>query len=211
MEIGTKARLAFYADASFHQLNQSGANGKPQSYAAKLSGRRRVNLFEQLEDIRGPILRNTDPGICYDDMQHDESIFHRINEDLHVNKSGLRKLKSIGQQIGDNLSKLSRISKKPDRRVGSKRPVQTDLLFQGSLTKLRNNFHKQIVQIKSGVIQPSDSVSNSLAGRTLSEIEKMAILQTLRHVRGNKAKAARELGISEKSIYNKLKRLGIDY
>ncbi|RLS41584.1 MAG: hypothetical protein DWH78_02335 [Planctomycetota bacterium] len=39
----------------------------------------------------------------------------------------------------------------------------------------------------------------------------MAILQTLRHVRGNKARAARELGISEKSIYNKLKRLGIDY
>jgi hypothetical protein len=50
--------------------------------------------------------------------------------------------------------------------------VQTDLLFQGSLTKLRNNFQKQIVQIKSGVIQTSDSVSNSLAGRTLSEIEK---------------------------------------
>jgi DNA-binding NtrC family response regulator len=39
----------------------------------------------------------------------------------------------------------------------------------------------------------------------------MAILQTLRHVRGNKARAARELGISEKSIYNKLKCMGIDY
>lgn len=52
---------------------------------------------------------------------------------------------------------------------------------------------------------------NSLAGMTLDDVEKMAVEQTLRSVGGNKAKAARELGISEKSIYNKMKRLGLDY
>jgi DNA-binding NtrC family response regulator len=46
---------------------------------------------------------------------------------------------------------------------------------------------------------------------TLDEIEKLAIKQTLAHVGGNKARAARELGISEKSIYNKMRRLGMEY
>lgn len=46
----------------------------------------------------------------------------------------------------------------------------------------------------------------SLAGKTLGEIEKLAIEQTLERCRGNKAESARMLGISEKSIYNKMKR-----
>ncbi|KAF0096137.1 MAG: hypothetical protein E1N59_104 [Puniceicoccaceae bacterium 5H] len=45
-----------------------------------------------------------------------------------------------------------------------------------------------------------------LAGRTLREVEALAIEQTLVRCGGNKAQAARVLGISEKSIYNKLKR-----
>lgn len=45
-----------------------------------------------------------------------------------------------------------------------------------------------------------------LAGRTLAEIEKQALIETLEACRGNKAMAARNLGISERSIYNKLKR-----
>ena len=44
---------------------------------------------------------------------------------------------------------------------------------------------------------------------TLAEVEKEAIIQTLRTCRGNKAKAARSLGISEKSIYNKMRRLDV--
>jgi DNA-binding NtrC family response regulator len=53
--------------------------------------------------------------------------------------------------------------------------------------------------------------SRFLTGMTLDEIEKLAIKQTLAHVGGNKARAARELGISEKSIYNKMRRLGMEY
>lgn len=49
----------------------------------------------------------------------------------------------------------------------------------------------------------------NLAGWTLAEVEKHAIVHTLFACNGNKARAARELGISEKSIYNKMKRLGI--
>ncbi|HND53076.1 MAG TPA: sigma-54 dependent transcriptional regulator, partial [Pirellulaceae bacterium] len=49
----------------------------------------------------------------------------------------------------------------------------------------------------------------SLAGRTLDDIEMQAIRDTLEANGGNKALAARQLGISEKSIYNKMKRFGM--
>lgn len=57
--------------------------------------------------------------------------------------------------------------------------------------------------------QPNVSVRYDLVGKTLEQIERDAILQTLEYQRGNKAKTARVLGISEKSIYNKMRRLKI--
>ncbi|MCY2988190.1 MAG: sigma-54 dependent transcriptional regulator [Planctomycetota bacterium] len=49
----------------------------------------------------------------------------------------------------------------------------------------------------------------TLAGKTLDELEQQAILDTLGACGGNKAEAARRLGISEKSIYNKMKRFDL--
>jgi len=47
-----------------------------------------------------------------------------------------------------------------------------------------------------------------LAGRPLREIEREAIEATLDLTGGNKREAAKLLGIAEKSVYNKLKRVG---
>lgn len=54
-----------------------------------------------------------------------------------------------------------------------------------------------------------NNAHESLAGMTMAEVEKRAILDTLKKCDGNKKEAARMLGIDEKSIYNKLKRLGL--
>lgn len=53
------------------------------------------------------------------------------------------------------------------------------------------------------------TMRKTLAGCTLEELEKQAISDTLEATSGNKAETARRLGISEKSIYNKMKRFGI--
>jgi DNA-binding NtrC family response regulator len=55
----------------------------------------------------------------------------------------------------------------------------------------------------------SQATSANLAGMTLAEIERRAIIETLAACEGNKKAASRMLGIDEKSIYNKMKRLGI--
>lgn len=60
------------------------------------------------------------------------------------------------------------------------------------------------------VSAPASKGSRSnLVGLTLKEIEKRALIETLEAEGGNKAMAARQLGISEKSIYNKLRRFGL--
>lgn len=51
--------------------------------------------------------------------------------------------------------------------------------------------------------------ANGLAGLTLAEIERRALVETLAHCGGNKKAAAKLLDIDEKSIYNKMKRLGV--
>ncbi len=48
------------------------------------------------------------------------------------------------------------------------------------------------------------------AGTPLSEVEKKMILKTLEAVNGNKLKAAEILGISRRSLYNKLEEYNID-
>jgi DNA-binding NtrC family response regulator len=49
-----------------------------------------------------------------------------------------------------------------------------------------------------------------LAGLSLDRIEQAAIRQTLKHVSGNKASAARSLGIAISTLYEKLKKFGIE-
>jgi DNA-binding NtrC family response regulator len=48
-----------------------------------------------------------------------------------------------------------------------------------------------------------------LGGVPLDKLERMALVQTLKLCGGNKAKAARSLGITEKTIYNMIARYGL--
>jgi DNA-binding NtrC family response regulator len=50
---------------------------------------------------------------------------------------------------------------------------------------------------------------NSLVGKTLEEIEKAAIMKTLRAHGGNKSAAARVLGIAYSTLYEKIKKYGL--
>ncbi len=50
----------------------------------------------------------------------------------------------------------------------------------------------------------SDSVTRNLVGRTVAEVERDLILETLRHCLGNRTHAANILGISIRTLRNKL-------
>jgi two-component system response regulator HydG len=59
--------------------------------------------------------------------------------------------------------------------------------------------------ILQGGVEVGGEVELKLAGKTMAEIERVAILQTLEMVGGNREEAARVLGIGERTLYRKIK------
>ena len=56
---------------------------------------------------------------------------------------------------------------------------------------------------------PSTSLRTSLAGMPLDELEKQAIAETLAKTQGNREKAAKILGIGERTLYRKIKEYNL--
>jgi DNA-binding NtrC family response regulator len=58
----------------------------------------------------------------------------------------------------------------------------------------------------------SDAIGNgeSLAVKTLADLEREAILGTIRKLNGDKVRAAKLLGIGKTTLYRKLKEYGVE-
>lgn len=93
--------------------------------------------------------------------------------------------------------------------------------WPGNVRELQNVLERSSILCPDAIIREADLPTAlrdpdtveggnlQVGGIPLRELEKQALAQTLELCRGNKAKAARLLGITEKSIYNKLKRFGM--
>lgn len=110
------------------------------------------------------------------------------------------------------------------KKVGGIAPPAMEALkeyqWPGNVRELRNvilravltaNDQVELKHLPSNIIKPGLTQVNITfkPGIPLSEVEKTMIIQTLKAVRGNKLKAASILGISRRSLYNKLEEYGI--
>ncbi len=138
-------------------------------------------------------------------------------------------LPSLRQQIENiiplSLHFLNRISNARNTSIYTLSPeaqdALTSYLWPGNIRQLENLLERASAFCEDNTIHCDDlpneitesnkstSLMSGLAGHTLAEIEAEAILQTLNQNKGNKAETARKLGITEKSIYNKMKRLNL--
>jgi DNA-binding NtrC family response regulator len=153
-----------------------------------------------------------------------EDLFFRINViPLHI--PPLRDRPEDVELLADNF--LGRIARK---RGSAPFALSEDSLaalrayaWPGNVRELENVLERTTVFSGSQSISAVDLPPELLAaplrqrpetallpkGIKLEKLERLAIKQTLIDCDGNKAMAARSLGISEKSIYNKLKRFGM--
>ena len=96
--------------------------------------------------------------------------------------------------------------------------VLSEYAWPGNIRELRNTLERAVILCGIGAIEPEHLPSELAAGGgesaylklpyglPLREIEKEYILATLSRLQNNKARTAQALGISEKTLYNKLYR-----
>ena len=155
-----------------------------------------------------------------------QDLFYRLNV-LNLVAPALRERRDdILPVASDVLSRIAARHGAPQLALSdSARTVLLQHGWPGNVRELENVLERASVFCEGPMIEASDlelkdsiaSAGNvtevlstgSFVGMTLAELERRAIEKTLAHCEGNKAKTARVLGISEKSIYNKMRRLGM--
>ncbi|MEM7697771.1 MAG: sigma-54 dependent transcriptional regulator [Verrucomicrobiota bacterium] len=173
-------------------------------------------------DIRVVAATHVDLDDQVQRRQFREDLYYRLNViplEVPALRDRLEDIASLTQFF------LGRISE----QRGLDRAIQVDpeamkLLqrfdWPGNIRQLENVLERSSAFCEDNVIReadlPNDIVGDSgveesgsrisIANIPLAELEREALLQTLRASNGNKAETARRLGITEKSVYNKLRR-----
>ena len=90
----------------------------------------------------------------------------------------------------------------------------TSFDWPGNVRQLRNVIRCACILTQHEKIQPQDLahleesplLPDALTGRTLEEVERHVILTTLREFGGNKTAAAEQLGVTPRTLLNKMKK-----
>ena len=180
---------------------------------------------EQSVDIRVIAATNVDPPEAVRQGKLREDLFYRLN----VFAIQLPPLRDRKQDIPLLTQSFVReFSARNNRTVAGVSDRALALLEQhhwpGNVRELRNVMERAVIVSRTDMIEPSDltqfasagaapSPGSSpggptlTAGTTVDEVERQLIEITLVHTGGNKTRAAEMLGISLKTLHNKLNRM----
>jgi two-component system response regulator HydG len=124
---------------------------------------------------------------------------------------------------------LEMFAKKNRKEIKGFTPVAMDRLIRydwpGNVRELMNAVERAVVLARTDYLDDTDfTIMQNLSGQSdeplpvfvekdnhisLEQVEKVAILHTLKSVAGNKSEAARRLGITRKTLHKKLKKYGV--
>jgi transcriptional regulator with PAS, ATPase and Fis domain len=177
---------------------------------------------EQEVDIRVIAATNLEPGEAVKDGKLREDLYYRLNV-FAIRLPALRERMDdlpllIDAFIREFASRNGRDVVGPSDAVLKRLTQHT---WPGNVRELRNVIERATIVAKSHQIESGDLPSLSLTsapatpaggvalapGITVDEAERQLILITLDHTGGNKTRAAEMLGISLKTLHNKLNRM----
>ncbi len=188
----------------------------------------RVGTNEAIRvDVRLISATNADLGAAITAGTFRQDLFHR----LKVVSLKLPPLRSRREDIPLLLDFfLKEFTASHGRAVTSITPAARKALmayaWPGNVRELKNAIESMVVIDNDGVLDVDDltediqaaapvhsetiaGASPHLIGRTLEEIEKYYIIETLKQTDGNREEASRFLGIGERTLYRKLKEYSI--
>ena len=151
-----------------------------------------------------------------------EDLYYRLNV-VPIQIPPLRDRKEDIPILAEHFLKI--YADKNNRPLHGFEPQVLDALVRyawpGNVRELENNVERMVVMSRgetilnqdlSPVLKPppeEEQESRSLIGSSLKDIEKEVILQTLEQAGGNRTHTARILGVTRKTLQNKIKEYGI--
>jgi DNA-binding NtrC family response regulator len=180
---------------------------------------------EQDVDVRVLAATNRDPNEAVADGHLRADLFYRLNV-FHIDMPPLRRHMDDLPAMVDVM--IGEMNQKHSRRVSGVAPSMLDRLMSydwpGNARELRNTMERAVIlcpdgsPVDVGHLPPGFGKSQQAAalpgdasmiqmriGSTVDEAERVLILRTLESMGQNKTRAAEILGVSLKTLHNKLK------
>ena len=184
--------------------------------------RRLGGRAEQSVDVRVIAATNANPTEAVRDGRLREDLYYRLNV-FSIELPPLRQRKEDLSLLIQSF--LAEFNERNGKSVSAVEPSAMQMLeryhWPGNVRELRNIVERAVILSRGPFIERSlfpplvpqaprvDSDSPSVAlqpGMTVDEAEERLILMTLEHTHDNKTRAAEILGISLKTLHNKLNR-----
>jgi DNA-binding NtrC family response regulator len=188
--------------------------------------RRLGGKAEMLVDVRVIASTNRRVEEAVQKGQIREDLYYRLNV-FRIHMPALREHKDDIPVLCETL--LAALNRKHGCKVTDIEPKVLEMLhahsWPGNVRELRNVLERAVIVAGEGTLRvshlpqpfapavapPTTGDPNLVSvpvGTTVEEAEKALILRTLEHTRNNKTRAAEILGISLKTLHNKLKEYG---
>jgi transcriptional regulator with PAS, ATPase and Fis domain len=183
--------------------------------------RRLGGRSEETVDVRVIAATNVNPGDAVRSGKLREDLYYRLNV-FAIELPPLRQRKEDLPLLVQSF--LADFNARNNKQVSALDPAAMRILEQynwpGNVRELRNVIERAVIlssgefidqkQLPPLVTESPDVVKPTLSltpGTTVEEAETRLILMTLEHTRDNKTRAAEILGISLKTLHNKLNKL----
>jgi DNA-binding NtrC family response regulator len=180
---------------------------------------------EQDVDVRVLAATNRDPGTAVAEGHLRADLYYRLNVfNIHMPplRDHMEDLPAMAEAM------LGQMNQKHNRRVSGVASSMLDRMtaynWPGNVRELRNTIERAVILCPDGApldaghlppgfakTQPLSSLASDAnlftvhVGNTVDEVERLLILRTLEATGQNKTRAAEVLGISLKTLHNKLK------
>ena len=154
-----------------------------------------------------------------------QDLYHRLKV-VTIKLPALRERKEDIPLLIDHFLKIFTASHEKSIRgyTPTVRRILTNYTWPGNVRELRNVVESMVVIDSDGMLDvddvpddlagaitpiPDDGQLDGLVGRSMLDIEKHFIAETLRASGGNREEAAKTLGIGERTLYRKIKEYNL--
>ena len=169
-------------------------------------------------DLRVISATNKDLRKAIEEQEFREDLYYRLNV-VNIELPPLRERKEDIPLLAEHF--LNKFAADNRKEVTGFSPDAMEFLlgydWPGNVRELENAIERAVILAKDSLITVADLPQENLSlvrlastGKNLKEVEKNHILNVLRKTGGNYSEAARILGISRMTLYNKAKEYGPD-